>query len=115
MSGASNKKHWERGSHSAALLKIASSQCVIKLTSFPSGFVSNSLDVKNPVKRRILEKYHYGKHVFCKKSRYKVQGSQMTIATRLQLEIEFLTHLLSWILGHHYSTSCCKEPLRYLE
>lgn len=30
VSGTNNKTHRERGSHSTALLKIASSQCVIK-------------------------------------------------------------------------------------
>lgn len=56
------KKHRELWSHSTILLKIVSSQCVIKLTSFLSA--SCKLDVKNSVKIRILEKYHYGQYLF---------------------------------------------------
>lgn len=50
-----------------------------------------------------------------KKPRARVRGSQTALDTRHQLEIKFLTHLLPWILGCHYSTSKGKEPLRHLE
>lgn len=106
MLDASNKKQREQGNHNTALLKISSSQCVIKLTSFLNASCK-ALDTKTL--------WTYGRYLFrylftrSKKPRTRIQGSQTVITTTLQIETEFLTLLLPWILSNHYELLVAKN------